>query len=111
MVDASPCPFGNDDLENLAFSFTCRDRSSKDESFVDISVKEDGFHGYNDAHFSYDDDDVGMDCWKLVEEPIHASFSKGSLNFKDLERPTFEIPHDLVWPCSFTIEDGKVAYG
>ena len=46
-----------------------------------------------------------MDCWKLVEEPIHDSFSKVSQNFKDLRRPTIEIPHDLVQPLLFTPSD------
>ena len=62
VVDASPCPFDDDGLVNLPFSFTHRDRSSEDERFGDISVKQEGFHGYNDAHLSYDDDEVGMDC-------------------------------------------------
>ena len=83
VVDASPYPFDDDGLVNLLFSFTHINKYFEDERFEDISIKEYGFHGYNDAHFSYDDDDVGMDCWKLVEEPI------------DLDIPTIEIPH--VW--------------
>ena len=105
VLNASPCPFGDDSLVNLPFSFSHKDRSFKDERFEDISVEEDGFHGYNDAHFSYDDDDVGMDCWKLVEEPIYNSFSKRILHSKDSERPTFEIRDELVRSTSFTTYD------
>ena len=81
MVDSSPCPFGDDGLVNLPFSFACNDKSFEDEMFEDNSIKEDGFHGYNDAHFSYDNEYVGMDCWKLVDEPLHDSSNNGSLNF------------------------------
>ena len=86
-------PFGDDNLVNLSFSFTRKGRSFKDERFEDILDKKDGFHELNDADFSSDNNDVGMNCWKQVEEPIHDSFSKGSLNFV---RPTFENPRDLV---------------
>ena len=85
VVDTSSCPFVDDDLVNLPFSFAHKDRSFEDERFEKISFEEDSSHGYNDAHFSYDDDDVGMDCWKLIEEPIHDSSSKGSLNFEYLK--------------------------
>ena len=30
-----------------------------------------------------------------------------SINFKYLKKPTFELPHDLVWPHSFTINDDR----
>ena len=66
--DASSCPFSDDGLVNHPFSSSRKDISFEDERFEDISIK-DGFHKYNDVHFSYDDDDVGLDCWKLVEEP------------------------------------------
>ena len=76
---------------NLPFSFSHTNRPFEDEKFEDISVKENGFHGYNDGYFSYDDDDVGMDCWKLIEEPILDSSSKGSLNFGALGKHTCYI--------------------
>ena len=103
VMDASHCLFNDDDLVNLYFSLTHSNRYFEDDRFEDILVEDNGFHRFKDAHFSYNDDDVGMDCLKLVEEPIHDCFDKGSLNFEDIERRTFDTYPDLVYPHSFPL--------
>ena len=67
MVDASHCSFDYDSLVNLPFSLTHIEKYFEHERFEDLLVKEDGFHIYNDPHLSYDNNDVGMYSWKLVE--------------------------------------------